>query len=80
MTESLRLEKTSKIISTNHQLLCPQTMSFSATFPYFLNTSKDDDSTTSHSFCSVLIYSARKKIILMLELLSALAHALSLLQ
>jgi len=41
--ESLRLEKTSKIIKSNPHPLCPQTVSYSATSTRFLNTSREGD-------------------------------------
>ena len=48
ITESLRLEKTSKILYPNHHPItsCPLPMSLSATSTWFLNTSRDGDSTT----------------------------------
>ena len=48
ITESLRLEKTSKITKSDPSP-CPLTMSLSATSPHFLSTSRDNDSTTSLS-------------------------------
>jgi len=47
ITESLQLEKTSKIIQPNAPLPCLLTTSLSATSPWFLSTSRDGDSTTS---------------------------------
>ena len=49
--ESLRLEKTTRIIKSNHQPITtiPSTVSLSATSTHFLNTSWDGDSTTSLS-------------------------------
>jgi len=50
ITESLKLGKeNTKIIQCKHHPSppCPLTVSLSATFPYFLNTSRDSDSPTS---------------------------------
>ena len=49
VTESLRLEKTSKITQSNPSPppTCPLTTSLSATSPHFLSTSRDGDPTAS---------------------------------
>jgi len=49
MRESLRLEKSTEIVTSNGQAMppCPLTTSLSATSPWFLNTSRDGDCTTS---------------------------------
>ena len=57
ITESLRLENTTKIISSspNPSAPCPLTTSLSATSPWFLNTSRNSDCTTSMgSLCQCL--------------------------
>lgn len=45
--ESLRVEKTSQIINSSHHHVHHQTISPSATPRWFLNSSRDSDSTTS---------------------------------
>jgi len=52
--ESLRLEKTTKIITSNYQPNppCPPSTSLSATSPWFFNTSTDSDFTTSLGSCA----------------------------
>ena len=54
ITESLRLEKNSKIIQSNHHPTtpCPLTTSLSATSTQFLNTSRDSDATMSLGSCA----------------------------
>jgi len=53
ITESLRLEKTSRITKSNSRPSspCPLPTSLNATTPWFLNTSRDSDSTTPWAAC-----------------------------
>ena len=64
LIESLRLEKTSKTIYSNRQLItpCPLPTSLSATSTWLLNTSRDGDSTTfMGSLCHCLTALSEKK-------------------
>ena len=71
ITESLRLEETTKISSPTIQLLSvlPTYHVFSATFPQFLNTSRDSDCTTSlGSLCHCSTTLSEKKYLLISNL------------
>jgi len=53
MIDSLRLEKAPvQVTQSNPSLLCPLTVSFSATSPWFFNTSRDGDPTTTLGSCA----------------------------
>jgi len=62
ITESLRLEKTSKIPKHNPSPPLPLTISLSAPSPWFLDTTRDGDSTTSlGSLCHCIITLLERK-------------------
>ena len=52
ITELLRLEKTSKIPQPNPPPPCPLPTSLSATSPWILDTSRDEDPITSLGSCA----------------------------
>lgn len=65
----LRLEKTTKVTTSNHQPPCPMATSLSATSPLLLNTSRDANITTSlGSLCQCTTTLSEKKFFLLSHL------------